>query len=82
MIIKLKITKNLANEYLTRDVHAHKEMRLFPDSSGTWNVKIETAREMLADAKHQADPKAMDNDAATRRIYASIRDQIEKILKS
>jgi hypothetical protein len=78
--LPLRISPALANEYLSRDVHHHAEMKLFPDCSGTWNARAETARAMLADAEHQADAKAMDNDFGTRRIYAAIRDQIRAAL--
>lgn len=76
--MRVKISPTIANEYLSRDVRAHEEMRNFPITAGWHDLDKATIAEMEADAKHFV----YDTDAtpaAIMRSYFGLLAQLSAI---
>lgn len=81
MGVTVRIGSAILNEYDVRCVWEHEEWSGFPDHTGRNYVDEQTAKEMLADAAYQADPKlGPEHDASTRAAYRRLRDQLRKTL--
>lgn len=73
--MKVRISRGIANEYITRDVFP------FAWDAGVHEFTEREFDDMLDDANHYANPQSTDMDRSTRMIYARHLEKLKGLVR-